>query len=786
MQRMKKIYLFILVFVMGATAFSQTTIFTYGTTWKYLDNGTDQGTAWRAAAFNDASWASGGGQLGYGDGDETTILNACGAVTQYPTCTNKYIGYYFRKTVNIPNVSLYQNFQFNMYRDDGVVIYVNGTEVYRNNMPTGTISYTTAASSAASDDGGSVISTTLSVAASQLVSGSNTIAVEVHQSGGTSSDVTWDLELVGLPLSSAGALITRGPYLQKGTSTSVLLRWQTDNATDSKVTYGTDSTNLSQSATVATSTTDHSVQLSGLLPYTKYYYSVGTTTGIIQSGGQNYFLTTPLAGTGDKYRFWVNGDCGNNSTNQKNVRDKYAQYVGNGTTNGILLAGDNAYNGGYDSEFQTNFFNIYQNGVMKHTYLYPAPGNHDYDNDATNQNTHAVPYYTIFDCFTNAEGGGLASNTEAFYSFDYDNIHFLSLDSYGKENSATRLYDTTGAQVTWIKQDLAANTRQWTVAYWHHPPYTMGSHTSDGEAELVNIRQNFIRILERMGVDLIICGHSHDYERSKLMKGHYGMENTFNATTHNLSQSSGKYNGTANSCAYLKDSLHTLEGTVYVVAGSAGQLGGTQTSFPHAAMYYSNATQGGSLVLEIEKNRLDAKWICYDGVVRDQFTIFKDASKVRTMTINYGDSVSVAASWVGQYNWTPSGGSAQSAMLHPTTSGTYVVSDPYQCVADTFHINVIGAPASLTSFTRGGNFNVYPNPAGNRFTISLSLEQETAVSIDIYDAMGKRIPVAVEKKMQSGTHELEIDREGLELANGIYFVKVKAGSEEKSIRLILK
>ncbi len=187
---------------------------------------------------------------------------------------------------------------------------------------------------------------------------------------------------------------------------------------------------------------------------------------------------------------------------------------------------------------------------------------------------------------TQGQSGGVASNSEAYYSFDIGNIHFLSLDSYGKEDSATtRLYDTTGAQVQWIKQDLEANTNKgWIVAYWHHPPYTMGSHNSDAEAELVEIRQKFIRILERYGVDLILCGHSHDYERSKLMMGHYGPEATFDSTTHNLSQSSGLYDGSANSCPYVKDSAGNYQGTVYVVSGSAGQLGGEQPGYPHNAL----------------------------------------------------------------------------------------------------------------------------------------------------------------------------------------------------------
>src|SRR5262249_16047494 len=150
----------------------------------------------------------------------------------------------------------------------------------------------------------------------------------------------------------------------------------------------------------------------------------------------------------------------------------------------------------------------------------------------------------------------------------------------GIEEGQYRLYDTLGPQVQWVKKDLEANKKKgWVIAYWHHPPYTMGSHTSDKEDELVHIRENFIQIRERYGVDLILCGHSHDYERSKLMKGHYGPEASFNSGFL-VNNSSGAYDGTPNSCPYLKDSATGYKGTVYVVSGSAGQLGGTHPGYP--------------------------------------------------------------------------------------------------------------------------------------------------------------------------------------------------------------
>jgi acid phosphatase type 7 len=106
-----------------------------------------------------------------------------------------------------------------------------------------------------------------------------------------------------------------------------------------------------------------------------------------------------------------------------------------------------------------------------------------------------------------------------------------------------------------------------------------------------------------------------------LMKGHYGPEKSFKATLHDLSTSSGRNDGTPDSTPYEKDA--TNQGTVYVVSGSAGQLGGKQRSFPHNAMYFSDADHGGADMIEVKGNQLNFTWICADGVIRDHFTIVK-------------------------------------------------------------------------------------------------------------------------------------------------------------------
>ena len=158
--------------------------------WKYLDNGSDQGTAWRALAFNDSSWASGPAQLGYGDGDEVTEIG------YGPDAGNKYITTYFRRTFIYSNVASLTNLIINVLRDDGAVVYLNGTEIFRSNLAASQ-NYLSGALAPVSGTEESVTFIPGNASPSSMVNGTNILAVEVHQNVGTSTDLSFDLELIG-------------------------------------------------------------------------------------------------------------------------------------------------------------------------------------------------------------------------------------------------------------------------------------------------------------------------------------------------------------------------------------------------------------------------------------------------------------------------------------------------------------------------------------------------------------------------------------------------------------
>src|SRR5215217_5763210 len=246
-----------IVAVLSTTAHAaDTTLVPTGGVWKYLDNGSNQGTAWRAPGFDDSIWPSGAAQLGYGDGDEVTTVGFG------PDANNKFITTYFRRAFSVTNAAAFNALTVRLMRDDGAVVYINGVEVWRTNMPTGTVSSSTLASVAIGGaDESTFVQTTLGP--SLLVNGVNVLAVELHQSGGTSSDISFDLQLIG---SDGFASVTRGPYLQIGTPNSTIVRWRTNIATDSRVSYGTTQGSLTSTADNSTQTTEHEVRLSGLSP----------------------------------------------------------------------------------------------------------------------------------------------------------------------------------------------------------------------------------------------------------------------------------------------------------------------------------------------------------------------------------------------------------------------------------------------------------------------------------------------------------------------------------------
>lgn len=153
--------------------------------WKYYNKGDEPSGNWKNINYDDSQWNSGYGEFGYGDDDETTVLNYGGDLN------NKYISYYFRKAITINDISVIKNATVNILRDDGAVLYINGIEVFRTNMPDGEINYYTTTANAEDE----ISYFTYNIPVELFTNNINIIAVELHQTSNTSSDISFDLEL---------------------------------------------------------------------------------------------------------------------------------------------------------------------------------------------------------------------------------------------------------------------------------------------------------------------------------------------------------------------------------------------------------------------------------------------------------------------------------------------------------------------------------------------------------------------------------------------------------------
>jgi hypothetical protein len=411
------------------------------------------------------------------------------------------------------------------------------------------------------------------------------------------------------PAAALAAELERHPYLQSATPTSIIVVWTTLADSTGAVEVGPAPDQLDTMVASGDVGTQHEVALTGLRPDTRYYYRVlGDGAPLAGDDEAHGFRTPPPVGTRTKLRAWIVGDSGTGNAMQAQVRDAMLQHAGLYVPHLFLHMGDMAYSDGTYDEFTEKFYAPYAD-VMRSTPVWPTLGNHE--GRSSDSGTQSGPYYGGYVLPTAGQAGGLASGTEAYYSFDYANVHFLVLDSHDSPR------EPDGAMLTWALADLMATEQEWIIAYWHHPPYTKGSHDSDTEGQLVDMRENALPILEAAGVDLVLGGHSHIYERSYLLDGGYQTPSVADMGV--LDASDGRPLGDG---PYAKPPGVTgHEGTVYVVAGHGG-TGVELERDPHPLMFFTEV-ENGSCLLDVQGNRLSVINVRFDGQVTDRVSIIK-------------------------------------------------------------------------------------------------------------------------------------------------------------------
>jgi predicted phosphodiesterase len=284
--------------------------------------------------------------------------------------------------------------------------------------------------------------------------------------------------------SALAAGLTRGPYLQRLTSDSVTVVWNTNVAAECAVQIRP----LGSQPTVVGGLTDTVcvVAVDGLAPGTVYAYTpLADGVPLLAAAG----FRTPRVAL--PYTFLVFGDSGSGNQDQLAVRDSML----NSPADFIVHTGDMSYPEAAPGQWNPKYFTPYRDLLSK-LVLWPSLGNHDVRND------DGASWRDVFHTPANNPAG-----SEDYYSFDYGNSHFVVLDS-------NRSLKPGSAQHTFLNQDLAASTATWKFVVFHHTIYSSGYHGSN-----LSIRQYLVPVFDAYRVDVVFMGHDHDYERTKPLVG---------------------------------------------------------------------------------------------------------------------------------------------------------------------------------------------------------------------------------------------------------------------------
>jgi predicted phosphodiesterase len=413
---------------------------------------------------------------------------------------------------------------------------------------------------------------------------------------------------------SAFGQVTRQPYLQVPTPDAITIRWQSGTGIIGDVYYGTSVTSLSGAVTESQDERIyHEVRVSNLRPHTKYYYSVdGTRKG----NEDQYFVTAPVAGSRTPVRFWVISDFGQTNTDQNprrletvarwksfNENDYHADLV--------LSLGDQTEDDAI-YQLQHNYFATLQN-ILRSSPLYTTIGNHDYHDSVYN-------YLRTFTLPAAGEAGGVASGTEQYYAFDYANVHVVVLCSEIEDEAGIKV------QNEWLRKDLEKNAQDWLIACVHQPFHSGGYHPTDEVESAERRRRDWLTVLEDHGVDLVLQGHNHAYERSYLLDNLIGKTATL-TNANKIDAGDGREDGNG---AYRKRKGAPHQGTIFmeVAAGGTANPASTLKHYPIFPVSFGGSDYEGSVVIDVRGLRMDGRFLCDQpdttgSHVWDHFTILK-------------------------------------------------------------------------------------------------------------------------------------------------------------------
>ena len=463
-----------------------------GDEWRYQPGESGFLDSWSGAGFDDHLWYAGESGFGAARYGENTLF------TGIPRGAG---GICFRRAFSVLAPLDVRSLTLRCDWQGGFVAYLNGVEIARRNLPgvPGTpVPFDTPASVRYAGVAENILVTNPRLL---LRPGTNVLAIQVQP-----YEVGW-LDVVLVPELLAN--FTRGPYLQSVLQDRATVIWRTPASQGGQVEFGAGDT-LGRVA-VAPVAAAQKITLTGLEPGTRYSYRVRSGTGGHEVVSPvSSFRTLPASGDLD---FLLFGDSGAGSAAQFKVARQMAQ----APADLVLHLGDVIYPMFTIGAADTRCLSVYR-GMMQTTPFFFTWGNHDL-------NAGTEPFLSAFHQPTNSVSAEdhRAEGTlpESFFSFDAGDVHFVVL--FAPYFSQYQMHEG-GAQLRWLEADLAATSKPWRILLLHHPVNTSGVHRFDDYnrnrmEDRQELAERIMPLAARFGVQLIVSGHDHNYERFHAVRG---------------------------------------------------------------------------------------------------------------------------------------------------------------------------------------------------------------------------------------------------------------------------
>lgn len=480
-------------------------------TWKYHDQDADLGKEWIDSNFDDSAWLGGQSPLGYYSSSKDGVFDDIKLATPiYNAGKGKQvITTYYRKKINIDK-SKYNTMIGNLHVDDGAIIYINGKEVTRYNMPQGDVNYKTNAESNLRSNESFYIPMEF------INDGENTIAVEIHQRDENSSDVWFDFKLTGASVDDS---IPDENFKYKAKTISLIpgenenelnFSWYGPNnmktsrveiAKKSDMVNGEfplDKAKIFEGITQSYLNNQYGdfssnqAIVTGLNENTEYVYRVGNDEFV----SDVYEYSTEKS---DKFNFIFTGDPQLGASTLSKDIEGWKNTVSKAInkfpdTSFIMQAGDQVNTATKEDEYD----GLFAPKELTSIPLAPTVGNHD----------NAVNYKYHFNVPN--EGEDLTKAGGDYY-FVYGNTLFMVLNTNNASASEHKKFMERAIEET-KNQDI-----KWTMAMFHQSIYSAASHRDS--SSIVNLRNTMTPVFDELEVDIVLMGHDHCYVRTHQLLG---------------------------------------------------------------------------------------------------------------------------------------------------------------------------------------------------------------------------------------------------------------------------